>query len=138
VCFWNRIVKKEFTMRHLIASISIAASALLAAGGTALATNTHDGVTMGTITIAPFSGQPGSNAPALVNGQSTSVQCSAVQAALGQSASPPGQVGATNNNSPYTNQSKNYAGATGHPSTNNGNTTAAAQYDNSCLQHALH
>jgi hypothetical protein len=135
-------------MRHLIASISIAASALLAAGGTALANNLHDGATAtgpnGTFTIMPFSGQPGSNADGLTNGLTTGVQCSAVQTATGLPAAPPGQAGAATTSSPYNNANKSYAGFTGgggipaHPNTNNGNTTAAAQYDNSCLQHALH
>jgi hypothetical protein len=113
-------------MRHLVASITIAASALLAVGGTALATDAHKGVPQAG--IAPFKGQPGSNG---------GVSCQTLQAGFGTAASPPGQVGATNN-SPYIDTTKAYAGTAPNPSTNNGNPTAVAEYDVACLQNVLH
>lgn len=113
-------------MRRLMTSIFIAASALLMFGGTALATNAHNGVPQ--LGIAPFSGQPGSNG---------GVSC---QALAGMPTAgtplPPGQVGAQNN-SPFINSSKAYAGTPPNPSTNNGNSKAVSEYDVSCLQHAL-
>lgn len=113
-------------MKRLMTSISIAACAFLAAGGTALATDAHPGVPQ--LGIAPFSGQPGSNG---------GVSC---QALAGMPTTgtplPPGQIGALNN-SPFINSSKAYAGTPPNPSTNNGNSKAVSEYDISCLQHAL-
>lgn len=116
-------------MRRLMTSISIAASALLAAGGPALATNTHLGVPQ--FGVAPFSGQPGTNG---------GVSCQTLAAMPNVSpgaALPPGQVSAQNN-SPYINTNKAYAGTPPNPSTNNGNPKAVAEYDTACLQNLLH
>jgi hypothetical protein len=90
-------------MRHLMASITITASALLAVGGTALATDLHSGVP--SLGIKSFSGQPGTNG---------GVSCQTLQASVGSAASPPGQVGAQNN-SPFINTSKAYAGTSPQP-----------------------
>jgi hypothetical protein len=104
-------------MRHLMASITIAASALLVSGGTALADDPHSGYP--TLNLLPSSGLPATGG---TNGQNAS--CQTLAAVTMTSVVPNGQTHNTGNSSPYNNGSKAYS--------------PKSEYDVSCLQQYQH
>ena len=123
-------------MKHVVASLTIGACLLLSSAGVVFAANPHGG--------------PAKGAGQLGTGGTGAASCGATTAAGAIEASPPGQVGNLNTNSPFPtsaagpNSPPNYAGAGGVPGNGTpnygagtgmtANTHANSQYDNACLR----
>ena len=106
-------------MKHVAAFLTIGSCLLLSSAGVAFAANPHGG--------------PAKGAGQLGTGGTGAASCGATTAAGAIEASPPGQVGNLNTNSPFT-TSKEYAGAgAGNSAVNSPH--ANSQYDNACFQH---
>jgi hypothetical protein len=118
-------------MKHALASLAIGACLLVSSAGVVFATNAHN--VLGTTGQNGTTGQGKSQTSGVASCGSTVPGTTIVEA------SPPGQVGNLNTNSPFPtspagpNSPPNYAGTSGSQS----NPHANSQYDNACFQHQM-